>query len=316
MQLDPDAAVRAAAFAELERLVLAHGPHLPWSVIARGFSYGGERVLFANRPEGIFKPVRMTGALSMKMVVPKKGRETRYRDQELGEPDYRTGLLAYDLQERGRADSTNVALKKAYERQAPLIYLHGVRPRVYEPMWPVWVEHFSYAEGRVLLAAADLLDPASSSFQAARVGNETPATELRDRSSSLVAARRRNHRAWFSSRVKSAYGHRCAFSGLPLQRLLVGARIRADAAGGRETVNNGICMSTLHHTAFGAHLIGVDPDCRIHVARSVREGEDGPLLEGLKGLHRTRLRLPRRTGDRPNRDILDWRFQRFLEAAD
>ncbi len=328
MQTDPDEAIRAAAFAALDQLVLTHGPRLPWSAVDRGFRFGGEKVHFAGRARGIFKPRQMSAALSIKTVAPRAGRRIWYRDQvgnnppEPDEPprspsprpDYRTGLLAYDLARRGRQDSTNLALDEARRRCAPLVYFVGVSPAVYEPLSPVWVEDLDFETGRVLLAAADALDPTMSSIQAAQAGGAS--TELRERSYSLVAAKKRNHQAWFSSRTKSAYGHRCAFSGLPLPRLLVGAHILPDSEGGPAAVTNGICMSTLHHTAFDANLIGVDTSCRIHVARSVKDGRDGPLLDSLKGLDGTQLGQPDRREDRPGREFLDWRFQRFLETAD
>ena len=313
VSIDPDAAVRAAAFAELERLVLTHGPRLPWRLIDRGFGFAGQRIRFAGRATGIFKPRQMSAALSIRTVAPRAGRRVWYRDQ-VGEPDYRTGLLSYDLARGGRQDSTNRALDEAWRLRAPLVYLIGVSPAVYEALWPVWVENLDFGAERVLLAAADALNSTMSSFQAATL--DAPGDELRERSYSLVVASRRNHQAWFSSRTKSAYGHRCAFSGLPLPRLLVGAHIVPDAEKGPAKVTNGICMSTLHHTAFDAHLIGVDTDCRVHVAKTVRDGRDGPLLESLKGLDGAALRLPARFEDHPDRKFLDWRFQRFLETAD
>lgn len=311
MHADPDQAVRAAAFAELERLVHVHGTVLPWELIERGFPFGGSRIRFASRPVGIFKPQQMSAAISIKTVAPRKGRKAWYSDQ-IGKPDYRTGLLAYALANGGKRNTTNRALDEARLRQAPLIYLVGVAPAAYEPIWPVWVEHLDYSAGHVLLAAADALEPTMSSVAAAQSG---VSNELRERSYSLVAAKKRNHQAWFSSRTKAAYGYRCAFSGLPLRRLLVGAHILPDAEEGPPTVTNGICMSTLHHTAFDAHLIGVDPDCRIHVARSVRNRRDGPLLDGLKGLDGVRLGLPDRPEDQPDPEFLDWRFERFRDAA-
>lgn len=320
VRADPDAAVRGAAFAELERLVLARGPWLPWRVIDRGFVAMDEEVRFAGRAVGIFKPKQMSAALSIRTVAPRAGRRTWYRDQ-VGQPDYRTGLLSYDLARGGRENHTNRALDEARRRHAPLVYFVGVTEAgvpeaTYEPIWPVWVEELDYSAGRVLLAAADFLEPTRSSLEAAEAGMELPANELRERSYRLVAAKRRNHQAWFSSRTKSAYGHRCAFSGLPLPRLLVGAHILPDSEGGPAAVTNGICMSTLHHTAFDADLIGVDTSCRIHVARSVRDGRDGPLLDSLKGLDGMRLRQPDRREDRPDGEFLDWRFRRFLETAD
>ena len=314
MRPDPDEAVRAAAFAALDRLVLKHGARLPWSAIDRGFRFRDEKVHFAGRATGIFKPRQMSAALSIRTVAPRTGRRTWYRDQ-VGRPDYRTGLLAYDLARGGRQDSTNLALDEARRRHAPLAYFVGISPAVYEPLSPVWVEDLDFGTGRVLLAAADTLDPTMSSTHAALSGDAYP--ELRERSYSLVAAKRRNHQAWFSSWTKSAYAHRCAFSGLPLRSLLVGAHILPDAEGGPPIVTNGICMSTLHHTAFDANLIGVDTDYRIHVARSVRGGSDGPLLRHLQDLEqRGELTLPEREEDYPDRDFLDWRYKRFLETAD
>lgn len=278
MRADPDTAIRAAAFAELERMVLARGV-LPWAAIARGFGFGGEIVRFASRPVGIFKPKQMSAALSIRTVAPRTGRTAWYRDQQ-GGSDHRTGLVPYDLARGGRENHSNQALLEAMRRQAPLIYFVAAAPGSYEPVWPVWVEDLDFDAGRVLLAASDPLNPSLSSIQA--VQEEGLANELRERSYSLVAASRRNHQAWFSNRTKSAYGHRCAFSGLPLRRLLVGAHILPDSEDGPATVTNGICMSTLHHAAFDAYLIGVDTDRRVHVARSVQDGRDGPLLESLK----------------------------------
>jgi len=36
----------------------------------------------------------------------------------------------------------------------------------------------------------------------------------------------------------------------------------------------------MHHVAFDAHLIGVDPDYRIHVSDRLLEIHEGPWAEG------------------------------------
>ena len=69
----------------------------------------------------------------------------------------------------------------------------------------------------------------------------------RERSYSLRMTRHRNHQAWFTKHVRSVYGYRCAFSNLPLGKLLVGAHIKADEEGGPASASNGICMSTKRH---------------------------------------------------------------------
>ena len=154
---------------------------------------------------------------------------------------------------------------------------------------------------------------ASQEVSAARVELASE-PESREPSYYLVETRQRNHQAWFSSRTKSAYGYRCAFSGLPLRDLLVGAHIVPDSEGGVASVRNGICMSSLHHTAFDAHLIGVDPDLRIHVGQSVFDSRDGPLLESLKDLDSRSIRVPMEESLQPKREYLERRFDQFLQG--
>ena len=310
---DPDWAIRHQAFSALERLSVAWGGEIPWQEISRGFEFQGGRIHFANRPRGIFKPQQMSAALSVKTTKPRSGRRTRYRDQE-GDYDDSTGLVRYDLADGGMNNPSNRHLRLAAKRGAPLIYFRGIRPRVYEAIWPVWVEHFLIEEQQVLLAAQDLVQGSVSSVKASA---DTPLEDqlVVERRYSTRQTRYRNHQAWFSSRTKSAYGYRCAFSGLPLRDLLVGAHIVADSEGGPASVTNGICMSTLHHAAFDEHFIGVDPDLRVHVAPMVTKRGDGPLLESIKALQGTVLRIPRNPRARPNSEYLERRFLQFRNAA-
>ena len=61
-------------------------------------------------------------------------------------------------------------------------------------------------------------------------------------------------------------------------------------------ISNGLPLTKLHHAAHDAHLIGVDPDYRIHVSDRLLEIPDGPFLElGLKRNAGQLIRLPRRT---------------------
>ncbi len=308
---DPDWAVRHRAFSALERLSVACGGRIPWRKISRGFEFQGRRIYFASRAIGIFKPKLMSAALSIKTVKPKPGRETWYRDQEAGLDDS-TGLVPYDLAQGGMNNASNRHLRLAFKRRAPLVYFRATDPGVYEAIWPVWVEHFNVDEERVLLAAQDPLQGSVSSVRATAPAGQNLVVERRY---SMRQARHRNHQAWFSSRTKAAYGYRCAFSGLPLRDLLVGAHILPDSEGGPASVTNGICMSTLHHTAFDTHVIGVDPDLRVHIAARVTKRGDGPLLESLKALDGTALRTPQDPRAHPSREYLEHRFRQFSKAA-
>src|SRR5882724_5488508 len=95
------------------------------------------------------------------------------------------------------------------------------------------------------------------------------------------------HQASFRDAVLSAYGGRCAISHLPEPRLLDAAHIMMDADEqlGQPIVSNGLPLTKIHHAAFDSHLIGLDPDYRIHVSERLLEIHDGPFLEvGLKGI--------------------------------
>jgi len=79
-------------------------------------------------------------------------------------------------------------------------------------------------------------------------------------------------------------------------------------------VPNGIPLSKIHHAAFDAHLIGIDPDYRMHVSPQLLDQNDGPMLEGLKKLQGVSVHLPKRQKDYPDRDRLSLRFERFRAA--
>ncbi len=78
---------------------------------------------------------------------------------------------------------------------------------------------------------------------------------------------------------------------------------------------NGLPLSKIHHAAFDAHLIGIDPDYRLYVSERLLGQHDGSMLEALKKLNGGTLNLPARAKDYPDRDRLALRFERFKAAA-
>lgn len=307
---DPDWEIRSAAFAALEKLVLKGGGCVTWHDIASGFSFKEETVYFASRPRGIFKPSQMASALSIKTTLPRKSRKPWYDDKffvPAGESGRNLGLLRYEL---SKSKSSNLSLYNAWRFKAPLIYFAGVSEAVYQPYFPVWVKEYLEADKCVLVSSGN--KPDGHSDIRFPPGLDLPRQV--DPSYARILARRRNHQSWFSDRVRTAYGWRCAFSGLPVRDLLVGAHIVADADGGPPSVKNGICMSTLHHAAFDADLVGVDPDCRVRVSSRLRGATDGDLLTALNGLDGSKLRwLPGNPEERPGTEFLERRFAEFLE---
>jgi putative restriction endonuclease len=120
-----------------------------------------------------------------------------------------------------------------------------------------------------------------------------------------------------TSVVVASYDGRCAFSGLPEPMLLDAAHIIADKDErlGQPVVTNGIPLSKIHHAAFDAHLMGIDPDFRMHVSDRLLGQNDGPMLEALKQLNGRNIRLPGRTKDHPDKNRLAMRFERFKSVV-
>jgi putative restriction endonuclease len=85
---------------------------------------------------------------------------------------------------------------------------------------------------------------------------------------------------------------------------------------GQPVVTNGLPLSKIHHAAFDANLIGIDPDFRIHISEGLLELHDGPFLElGLKAMAGALIQLPRRPEDYPDRERLALRFEEFRRSA-
>jgi hypothetical protein len=94
------------------------------------------------------------------------------------------------------------------------------------------------------------------------------------------------------------------------------ALVAADGSGGANqdgvlAGGQAVPLSKIHHAAFDAHLIGIDPDYRLHVSERLLGQNDGPMLEALKRLNGGTIHLPGRVKDQPDRDRLALRFERF-----
>ena len=140
-----------------------------------------------------------------------------------------------------------------------------------------------------------------------------------ERRYALREVKARLHQASFRDAVLVAYGGRRAISHLPEPRLLDAAHIIMDADEelGQPIVSNGLPLTKLHHAAFDAHLIGIDPDYRIHASDRLLQIHDGAFLElGLKGIVGQVIQLPRRLEDRPDRDRLALRFEQAATNDD
>lgn len=307
MDNDPDLPIRHAAFERVRYLTELHG-QLSARDIAEGFYYEGERLPLVNPQRGIFKPKRMKFLLSIRTVFPRTGARVWYDDQREvhrqifgGEESVNYAFMGED------ADAAeNRWLREASEHRVPIIYFLGIAPGRYQALVPAFVAHWNR---RALMAGIVFgeLD---------QYGAPLPETAL-ERRYALRSVKQRLHQNLFREAVMTAYDGRCAVSGLPERRLLDAAHIVSDGSEklGQPIVSNGLPLSKTHHAAFDAHLIGIDPDYRLHVAERLLEQRDGPMLQSLQQLHRQRIKLPRRERDYPDRKRLEVRFEQFMVAA-
>lgn len=131
-------------------------------------------------------------------------------------------------------------------------------------------------------------------------------------------SRQRLHQPVFRASVMLAYQKRCAVCDLRHVDLLDAAHIIEDGQPkGDPVVPNGLSLCKIHHAAYDRQIMGISPDLVVRIDEQVLRETDGPMLRhGLQELHGGRLRsVPRRVADRPDRDRLAARFERFLARA-
>jgi putative restriction endonuclease len=302
-----DAAIRTAAFEHVRRLSETRA-YLTAADLRPGFAFRGERIPLVNPQRGIFKPRQMRYLLSIKTVFPRPGGRVWYDDQREVHRQIFAGDETVDYAFMGRDPDAadNRWLREAFEAQVPVLYFLGIAPGRYQAILPAFVVGWDAAALKARLAFGVPEQPALAA----------PETAV-ERRYALRAVKQRLHQASFREAVIAAYGGRCALSGLPEPLLLDAAHIVADKDErfGQPIVPNGIPLSKIHHAAFDAHLIGIDPDYRLHVSDRLLELNDGPMLEALKRLHGGTLHRPRREKDWPDRDRLALRFERFKALA-
>ncbi len=294
-----DSQIRMAAFDWLTEQVKLHDDDvLPRTLLAQGFTFRGERIPLVS-PQGIFKPRLMEYPLTITTTA-----EGPY-DDSFDQND----LLLYKYRGTDPRHRDNVGLRNAMQNEIPLIYFHGIVPGKYLAVWPVYI-------------VGD--DPGSLSFKVAadsQITIEEPEFVVREDNSARRAyitstVKTRLHQKGFRERVIAAYQSQCAFCRLKHAELLDAAHIIPDGEeNSQPTVDNGLALCKIHHAAFDHYIIGVTPDYEIKVREDILREIDGPMLQhGLQELHNHKLILPRSKNLRPNRDYLDWRYERFRKA--
>jgi putative restriction endonuclease len=271
---------------------------------------GGRTVRLIATQSGIWKPKGMVAALSFTTGYYVDDSSRPYADG-IG-PDE---LLRYKWRGTDPNHADNRALRAAMEMQVPLVWFVGVghRPgtntQVFQPVLPVWLIAEEPQQHQFVVA----LDAGQRELVS---HGQLHVSEI-ERRYNLVTAKQRLHQPLFRTRVLHAYERRCAVCRLPFAELLDAAHIKSDREGGSAKVSNGLSLCRIHHGAYDANILGIDPDYTIVIKDSVLETFDGPTLQhALKEMHSSRLaQLPATRTERPDRGLLDERFQTFLRAS-
>lgn len=296
-----DDEIRAAAMEQVRRLRDTTGGRIPRAALMDGVFVRGARVPIWNYQKGIFKP-RVLGrdgaALSIQTSV-----DSPYGDIH----DLDAGQIVYKYRGTDPLHPDNVALRRAMAEQRPLIYLVAVDPGFYDAIVPVYISGDDPAMLQFTLVADHIATPALLADPVKTAARREYATR---------AVLVRLHQQQFRRMVLVAYREQCCICRLRHLELLDAAHILPDRhPQGEPVVSNGLGLCKIHHSAYDAHIIGIDPDARVHVREDILREKDGPMLKhGLQEVAGARLILPRQPDLEPNRDYLAERFSRFRAA--
>ncbi|GAB7190843.1 HNH endonuclease [Kineococcus sp. NUM-3379] len=253
----------------------------------------GERRRLVDQSAGIWNPRDLAGTLSI--VSSPDG---PYEDEDID-----GGLFRYDYR-AGSTDGQNLKLRRAMELELPLILLRKIAAGVFVPVFPVYVIEDDTAARQFVIALDESLrflrDPLHPTPDERRYAERI--------------TKQRLHQPEFRGRVIRAYSTRCAICRLAHGELVDAAHIvdDKDAALGQPVVSNGLSLCSLHHRAFDRGFLGISPDYEVRIDSDLLEEVDGPMLRhGLQEMHGRRLDVPVRKADRPDRERLAWRFERF-----
>jgi putative restriction endonuclease len=259
------------------------------------FSVDGQSLRLIDQSRGIWNPQAMVGTLSV--LSSSFG---PYADTEISPGvwryDYRAGSIAGD----------NTKLRRAYEMGLPIIYLRMLERGVFQPVHPVFVIADNVEERFFTLALEDV-----------RMMRNPVSPTIDERRYAQRIVEQRMHQPEFRSRVLRAYAIRCSVCTLRHAELLDAAHIISDReAEGHPIVSNGLSLCKIHHASYDQNLLGITPDYKVHINADLLAETDGPMLQyGIQAMHGRSLTTPERKQDRPDRDRLAARYERFQSAG-
>ena len=289
-----------AAFQWLSELG-APSNELTRTVLARGFELNGVRIPLLA-PQGIWSPAGFRTPLSIASIP-----SGPYADSV----DVAANRLRYAYRGTDPNQRDNVGLRRARELRTPLIYFHRTDPGHYLATFPVFVVG---DDPQSLMFTVNVDESWVLTSRTATLGGREDEPLRREYATRTV--RQRLFQAEFRRRVVDAYRSRCALCSLRHRELLDAAHITPDSDAGEPIVSNGMALCKSHHAAFDQFFFAVTPDYQVVVKPSILAESDGPMLVvGLQQIHGATIGLPGRVEQRPDRDRLAERLERFRAAS-
>ncbi|MGY1915874.1 HNH endonuclease [Blastococcus sp. SYSU DS0973] len=292
--------VRAAALDWLSSVSLDGTIPVTRAQLRDDFRVGGDRFPLVDAGRGIRRPKGWSAALSILTAAPEGAPSRPYDDSEGAD-----GLHRYKLRRDQRGAAENEGLRRAMLEQAPLMWFYGIRPGIFQAIFPVYLIGEEPEHSQFVMA----LTEEQRQVQPGSRVEETLRKYL------MTMTRRRLHQPVFASQVMVAYETRCAVCSLNHRELLDAAHITPDSdPHGAAVTSNGLALCKLHHAAYDRNILGIRPDYTVEIHHRLLDEIDGPMLRhGLQDHHgRTLMQIPTRRADRPDTDRLMDRYQHFL----
>jgi len=271
--------------------------------LSEGVTIDGRRITLKGQ-NGIWFPAGFSIPLSITTVS-----NGPYRLDDIGDD----GILTYAYRGQDPEHRDNRGLRDAMRTRMPLVYFRAVHQHRYQAIWPIIVIEDIPAG----LCVRACLDPAYATLQVGTNPMDVSLSPLDLRRYVWGQTRHRLHQEAFRDIVVSAYDERCAICRLHHPELLDAAHIIPDSEDrGVPIVQNGLSLCKIHHAAYDNDILGVSPDYEIRIRSDILREHDGPmLLHGLQELDGSKLTLPARVADRPDRDRLALRYRSFMDAS-
>jgi putative restriction endonuclease len=295
--------IRLAAFSWLRTQAENFENVLPRKILENGFQFQGERITLIGA-SGIWKPKQFQiKPISITTIL-----NGPYSD--VMSPD---GFLSYKYRGTNPSHRDNIGLRLAMETNTPLIYFVNLSPNQYMANFPAFI----IKDNPVVLEFTVALDDEKYIGHQVETNHISEPSEYYRRKYITTLVEQRAFQQIFRIKVLAAYNSQCCLCKLNHPELLDASHIIPDTEPkGDPIVPNGLTLCKIHHAAFDSNIIGISPEYNIHVREDILHEIDGPMLKhGIQNLNNQKIILPSRGQDYPDRERLDWRFERFLKVG-